>query len=101
MEDDNEREDGAEDDFYEDMDPSYFTHSRPIEAFVRLNGSKVSVFLKMTLKAEVLFFDENGMESKSFDDFKSIFFFYNDGPFNPTGCSDSLIRFLAGDDYRL
>ena len=32
-EDDDERDDGAEDDFYEDLDPPYFTPGRKISSF--------------------------------------------------------------------
>ena len=99
--DDEERDDGAEDDFYEDLDPPYFTPGRKIEAFDEFKWIKGFGFSEDDPDEKGLFFDEKGMETRSFKVFRDSFSFYNEGTINPYGSSDSMIRILAGDDDQL
>ena len=46
-EDNEERDDGAEDDFYEDLDPPYFTPGRMLKHLMSSNGLKDLDFRKM------------------------------------------------------
>ena len=45
-----------------------------------------------------LFFNQDGTDSKHFNDFKESFSFYNEGAINPFACSDFILRVLAGSD---
>ena len=100
-EDNEERDDGAEDDFYEDLDPPYFTPGRNVETFDEFKWIKGFGFSEDDPDKRGLFFDENGMETSSFRSFKSTFSFFNQDGLNPYGCSSEMLRVLAGDDNRL
>lgn len=99
--DDKEREEGAEDDFYEDLNPSYFSPDRAIGAFGEFKWIKGFGFSDNDPESEGLFFDSNGMETESFRAFKRIFSLYNEDAINPLGFSEDMLRVIAGDDNRL
>ena len=101
--DDEEREFGAEDDFYEDEESPYLTPGRPIrnfEEFKYIKGfgpSSISSFDYDT----TLFYDENGSERKEFVDFKENFSLHSDGPVfiegGATNLPEYFLRFISED----
>ena len=97
-EDDDERDDGAEDDFYEDLDSPYFTPGRKISSFDEFKMIKGFGFGESGTEEMGLFFNQDGTDSKHFKDFKDSFSFYNEGAINPFACSDFILRVLAGSD---
>ena len=97
-EDDDERDDGAEDDFYEDLDSPYFTPGRKISSFDEFKMIKGFGFGESATDELGLFFNQDGTDSKHFKDFKDSFSFYNEGAINPFACSDFILRVLAGSD---
>ena len=48
-EDDNEREEGAEDDFYDGLDPPYFTSGKEVQSFDEFRMIKGFITMPMTL----------------------------------------------------
>ena len=97
-EDDDEREDGAEDDFYEDLDSPYFTPGRKISSFDEFKMIRGFGFGENVGDDLGLFFNQDGTDSKHFIDFKNSFSFYNEGAINPFACSDFILRTLTGSD---
>ena len=97
-EDDEERDEGAEDDYYEDLDPPYWTPDRKIETFDEFRMIKGFAYDQNEPEGSGIFFDELGNETKNLVNFKESFSFFNEGGFNPDGASDFLLRFLAGED---
>ena len=100
-EDDDDREDGAEDDFYEDLVPGYFTPGRKVSSFDEFEMIKGFGFSMDEPEESGLFFLENGVETPHFRNFKDSFSFYNEGAINPHTCSDFILRVLAGSDDSL
>ena len=97
-EDDEERDEGAEDDYYEDLDPPYWTPDRKVENFDEFRMIKGFSYDRNDPESSGIFFDELGNETSNFINFKDTFSFYNESGFNPDGASDFLLRFLAGED---
>lgn len=102
--DDEEREFGAEDDFYEDEERPYLTPGRPIrnfEEFRYLKGFGPSTISSFDYDIP-LFYDENGYERKEFIEFKENFSFHNkDKVFVENGVTnlpDYFLRFISEDD---
>lgn len=100
-EDDEERDEGAEDDFYEDLEPKYFTPGRRVSSFDEFGMIRGFGFSMNDEGEPGLFFDEDGTDTKSFAKFKESFSFYNEGGINPHTCSEFVIRTLAGSDDAL
>ena len=97
-EDDEERDEGAEDDYYEDLDPPYWTPGRKIENFDEFRMIKGFAYDRNEPESSGIFFDEKGNETPNLINFKQSFSFFNEDGFNPDGASDFLLRFLAGED---
>ena len=96
--DDEERDEGAEDDYYEDLDPPYWTPDRKVENFDEFRMIKGFSYDRNEPESSGIFFDELGNETPNLVNFKNTFSFFNEGGFNPDGASDFLLRFLAGED---
>ena len=103
-EDDEEREFGAEDSFYEDEESPYLTPGRPIrnfEEFRYLKGFGPSTISSFDYDIP-LFYDEQGYERKEFKEFKENFSFHNkDKVFIEGGANnlpDYFLRFISGND---
>ncbi|MDA7757088.1 general secretion pathway protein GspK [Opitutales bacterium] len=96
--DDEERDEGAEDDYYEDLDPPYWTPGRKLENFDEFRMIKGFAYDPDDSENSGIFFDEIGNETGDLVNFKDSFSFFNEGGFNPDGASVFLLKFLAGDD---
>ena len=99
--DEDERDEGAEDDYYEDLDFPYFTPGRPIQNWEELRIIKGFSFEIDEPSESGLFFNNNGSETIHMKNFRNCFSFYNEGPVNINTASPYLIRFLCGDDEEL
>lgn len=99
--DEDERDEGAEDDFYEDLESPYFTPGRKIENFEEFRMIKGFAYDEDEPRESGLFFNEAGSETIHMKNFQDCFSFYNDGPVNINTASPYLIRFLCGDDEEL
>lgn len=99
--DEDERDEGAEDDYYEDLDFPYFTPGRKIEVFEEFRMIKGFSYDRDEPRESGLFFNETGSETIHMKNFQDCFSFYNDGPVNINTASPYLIRFLCGDDEEL
>lgn len=100
-EDDEERDEGAEDDFYEDLEPKYFTPGRRVSSFDEFGMIRGFGFSIDDDREPGLFFKEDGTDTLSFTKFKESFSFYNEGGINPYTCSEFVLRVLAGSDDSL
>ena len=100
-EDDEERDEGAEDDFYEDLEPEYFTPGRRVSSFDEFGMIRGFGFSINDESEPGLFFNEDGTDTISFIKFKESFSFYNEGGVNPHTCSELVLRTLAGSDEAL
>ncbi len=96
--DDSERDEGAEDDYYEKMNPPYFTPGRPVGNYEEFRMIKGFGYDPGESEFNGLFFDKWGSETQNMVDFRSSFSFFYDGPVNVNGASDFLRKFLCGDD---
>jgi len=96
--DDEDREEGAEDEYYEGLDSPYFTPGRPIRNYQELRMIKGFSHDPYENEFTGLFFDKRGRETKNMADFRSSFSFFYDGMVNINGASEFLKRFLCGDD---
>jgi len=99
--DENEREEGAEDDFYEDQIPPYFTSGKNIESFEELRMIKGFGFDADDPEEGGLFFDELGNETQNMKNFRESFSFYHEGPLNICEASPFLKKYICGDDEQL
>ena len=99
--DEDERDEGAEDDYYEDLDFPYFTPGRKIGVFEEFRMIKGFSYDRDEPRESGLFFNETGSETIHMKNFQDCFSFYNDGPVNINTASPYLIRFLCGDDEEL
>jgi len=99
--DDNEREEGAEDNYYEKMDPPYFTPGKKVQNFEEFRMIKGFAYDPDEPEYSGLFFAENGSETTQMKNFRSAFSFFNEGPLNINGVSSYLKRFLCGDNDSL
>ena len=100
-EDDEERDEGAEDDFYDDLEPKYFTPGRRVSSFDEFGMIRGFGFSINDEREPGLFFNEDGTDTTSFTKFKESFSFYNEGGINPYTCTEFVIRTLAGSDDAL
>ena len=100
-EDDEERDEGAEDDFYEDLEPEYFTPGRRVSSFDEFGMIRGFGFSINDEREPGLFFNEDGTDTISFTKFKESISFYNEDAINPYTCSELVLRTLAGSDDAL
>ena len=99
--DDDDRDEGAEDDFYEDFEFPYFTPGKKIENFEELRMVKGFGYDEEDPEQSGLFFAEDGSETIQMQNFRDSFSFFHDGPVNINTVSPFLLRFLCGDDEGL
>ncbi len=99
--DDDEREEGAEDNYYDKFDPPYFTPGKKVQSFEEFRMIKGFSFDEDSNEYMGLFFAENGSETINMQNFRSAFSFFNEGPLNINGASSFLKRFLCGDNDSL
>ncbi len=100
-EDENEREEGAEDDFYEGMTPSYFTPGKKVHSFEEFRMIKGFYYEPDDPKHSGLFFDQFGNETENMKNFRASFSFYHEGKVNICEASPFLLRYICGDDESL
>ena len=99
--DDEDRDEGAEDDYYENLAPPYFSPGKKIENYEEFKMIKGFAYDEDEPSDSGVFFDENGNETINMKDFKNCFSFYNDGNLNINGANRDLMKFLCGDDESL
>ena len=99
--DENEREEGAEDDFYQDQIPPYFTAGKNIESFEEFRMIKGFGFNADNPEEGGLFFDELGNETQNMKNFRKSFSFYHEGSVNECEASPFLQKYICGDDEQL
>ena len=99
--DDEDRDEGAEDDYYEDLDPPYFTPGKKIENFEEFRMIKGFAFDYDDPDNTGIFYEEDGRETENLLNFRNSFTFFHDGAVNVNGASDFLLRFLCGEDEDL
>jgi len=99
--DDNEREDGAEDDYYEERSPPYFTSGKNVESFEEFRMIKGFGFDPEDSRKSGLFFDDLGNETINMKNFRDSFSFYHEGSVNIFETSDFLLKYICGDDEGL
>lgn len=99
--DDEEREEGAEDEYYEDLEHPYFTPDKKINSFEEFRMIKDFAYDPEDPDRTGIFFDAQGSETKNMRDFRASFSFFNQGPVNVNNASPFLMRFLCGDDESL
>jgi len=99
--DEEEREEGAEDDYYEDLDHPYFTPGKKINSFEEFRMIKGFAHDPEDPDRSGIFFDAQGIETVNMKNFRESFSFFNQGPVNVNNASPFLMRFLCGDDDRL
>ena len=96
--DENERDEGAEDDYYEDLDFPYFTPGRKIGVFEEFRMIKGFSYDSDEPRESGLFFDEKGYETIHMKNFEDCFSLHNDSPVNINTASLYLLKFLCGGD---
>jgi hypothetical protein len=99
--DDDERDEGAEDDYYEKFDPPYFTPGKKVMSFEEFRMIKGFFYDEDVNEYMGLFFSKNGSETSNMGNFRSSFSFFNEGPVNINGASSFLKKFLCGDNDSL
>ena len=99
--DDEERDEGAEDDYYEGLDNPYFTPDKKINNFEEFRMIKGFAHDPTEPEDSGIFFDERGNETINMKNFRDSFSFFNQGPININNASPFLKKFLCGDDDRL
>lgn len=99
--DQTEREDGAEDEYYEGLSPPYFTSGKKIESFEEFRMIKGFGFDPDDSKNSGLFFDEFRNETINMKNFRDSFSFYHQGAVNVCAASPFLKKYICGDDEQL
>ena len=99
--DDEDRDEGAEDDYYEDLDPPYFTPGKKIENFEEFRMIKGFAYDEDEPDYSGIFYDSLGSETINLQNFRNSFSFFNQDTVNVNGLSPFLVKFLCGDDERL
>ena len=92
------RNDGAEDEYYEDLIFSYFPPNRKVRSFREFRFIRGFGMSHVNQEKSGVFFDDQGYETQDFVDFKNTFSFYNDGEVNLSNPTDLLIKYLADFD---
>jgi len=100
-EDDEDRDEGAEDDYYEDLDPPYFTPGRKVENFEEFRMIKGFAYEEDDQANSGIFYDSMGHETSNMRKFRNSFSFFHQGTVNVNGASSFLKKFLCGDDEGL
>lgn len=96
--DEDERDEGAEDDFYEDLDSPYFTPGRKIQSFEEFRMIKGFAYDEDEPRESGIFYNEKGDETIHMKNFRDCFSFYHEGPVNINTAALYLIKFFCGDD---
>ncbi|MBT3666071.1 MAG: hypothetical protein HN548_01215 [Opitutae bacterium] len=96
--DEEERDEGAEDGFYEDLEIPYFTPGKKIENFEEFRMVKGFAYDADEPEESGLFYSENGSETIHMKNFRDSFSFFHNGPVNINTASSYLVKFLCGDD---
>ncbi|MDB4331386.1 general secretion pathway protein GspK [bacterium] len=99
--DDNDRDEGAEDDYYEDLSPPYFTPGQKIENFEEFRMIKGFAYDFDDPENSGIFYGEDGRENQNFKNFRNSFSFFHDGSININGAPEFLLRFLCGENEGL
>lgn len=99
--DDEDRDEGAEDDYYEDLDPPYFTPGKKIQNFEEFRMIKGFAYDYDDPDNSGIFYGEDGRENQNLSNFRNSFSFFHEGFVNINGAPDFLLRFLCGDDEGL
>jgi hypothetical protein len=99
--DENEREEGSEDDYYEGLSPSYFTSGKNVESFEEFRMIKGFGFDTDDPEEGGLFFDDSGNETQNMKYFRETFSFYHEGSVNICEASQFLKKYICGDDEQL
>ena len=99
--DDDEREEGAEDDFYDRFDPPYFTPGKKVQSFEEFRMIKGFSYDEDLGEYSGLFFSQDGSETLNMKNFRSAFSFFHEGPLNINGASSFLKQFLCADNDSL
>ena len=97
--DDEDRDEGAEDDYYEDLDPPYFTPGKKIQNFEEFRMIKGFAYDYDDPDNSGIFYGEDGRKIKIYQIF--VIRFFHEGFVNINGAPDFLLRFLCGDDEGL
>ena len=92
------REEGAEEDYYENLDPPYYTPDRKIYSFNEFQMIRGFGFSHDDSERNGIFYDKEGFETDQFLDFKNSFSFYNKDKINPYSISEFVLLFLADYD---
>ena len=98
--DDEDRDEGAESDHYENLDPPYFTPNSPLDSFEEFRFIKGFAYDEDDPENSGLFFDEIGNETLNYRNFRSTISFHSGYPLNVNTAPEFLLRFLCGDDER-
>ena len=101
--DDDERDDGAEEDYYESLEPSYFPprEKNSLKSFEEFRYVKGFYHDEDDPEGSGLFFDELGNETSRFRNFRSMISLgHHSYPVNVNTAPDYLLRFLCGEDDR-
>ena len=99
--DEDERDEGAEDNYYEGLDDPYFTPGRPISNYEEFRMIKGFGYDEEESEYSGLFYNFKGSETSNMNDFRSSFSFFYEGPVNVNGMSSFLKKYLCGDDNAL
>jgi hypothetical protein len=97
--DDEERDEGAEEDYYEQF--GLFPKNNKIFSFADFKRIKGFFYDPKNPASSGLFYDINGTATPEFDKFTRIVSFYNEGKAERNLFSAPMKDFLAGDDDRL
>ncbi|MEK9772455.1 MAG: hypothetical protein VW576_02715 [Opitutae bacterium] len=100
-EDQNEREEGAEDAYYESMNPPYYTAGKKVKSFKEFRMIKGFGYDPNNPYESGLFFDEFGNETENMRNFRSSFSFYHEGKVNICESSPFLLGYICDDDESL
>ena len=99
--DEEERDEGAEDDYYEDLEFPYFTPGKKIQNFEEFRMVKGFAYDPDDPDESGLFYTAEGSETIHLKNFRESFSFFHNGPVNINTASPYLVKFLCGDDDSL
>ena len=99
--DDNKRDEGAEDEFYEDLITPYYTPGKDVQSFEEFRMIRGFYYDPDDPRNSGLFFDEFGNENENMKNFRKSFSFYHEGKVNICEASPFLLRYMSGDDDSL
>ena len=99
--DDNPRDEGAEEDYYQDLETPYFPANKEVQSFEEFRMIKGFGFDADDPEEDGLFFDKYGNETKNMKDFRETFSFYHSGKPNICVMGDFLCNYISGGDKRV